>query len=208
MSQIAEALEKKQKPYLVWLEYQDCAGDTEALLRANKPTIVEIVLDILSVDYHETIMAAAGKQAEKSLMDVVKNHKGKYFVVVEGSIPLKDGGVYCCVGGKAAIDIAKEVCGNALATIAVGTCAAYGGIPAANPNPTGAVGVKEAVGGTVVNLPGCPVNVENITATIVHYLTFGSLPTLDGLGRPYFGFGKRIHDNCERRSHFLMQGNL
>jgi hydrogenase small subunit len=135
-------------------------------------------------------------------MDVVKNHKGKYFVVVEGSIPLKDGGVYCCVGGKAAIDIAKEVCGNALATIAVGTCACYGGLPAANPNPTGAVGVKEAVGGTVVNLPGCPVNVENITATIVHYLTFGSLPNLDGLGRPYFAFGKRIHDNCERRAHF------
>ncbi len=205
VSQIAEALEKKQKPYLVWLEYQDCAGDTEALLRANKPTVAEIVLDILSVDYHETIMAAAGKQAEKSLMDVVKNHKGKYFVVVEGSIPLKDGGIYCCIGGKSAIDIAKEVCGNALATIAVGTCACYGGLPAANPNPTGAVGVKEAVGGTVVNLPGCPVNVENITATIVHYLTFGSLPTLDGFGRPYFAFGKRIHDNC---APILMQDNL
>lgn len=203
ISQIAEALEKKQKPYLVWLEYQDCAGDTEALLRANKPTVAEIVLDILSVEYHETIMAASGKQAEKSLMDVVKNHKGKYFAVVEGSIPMKDGGVYCCIGGKSAIDLAKEICGNALATIAVGTCACYGGIPAANPNPTGAVGVKDAVpAAAVVNLPGCPVNVENITATIVHYLTFGSLPTLDGLGRPYFAFGKRIHDNCERRAHF------
>jgi hydrogenase small subunit len=200
---IAEALEKKQKPYLVWLEYQDCAGDTEALLRASKPTVSQIVLDILSVEYHETIMAAAGHQAEKSLMDVVKNHKGKYFAVVEGSIPLKDGGVYCCIGGKAAIDIAKEVCGSALATIAVGTCAAFGGIPAASPNPTGAVSVRDAIPGiTVVNLPGCPVNAENITATIVHYLTFGSLPTMDGLGRPYFAFGKRIHDNCERRSHF------
>lgn len=203
VSQIAEALEKKQKPYLVWLEYQDCAGDTEALLRASKPTVSELVLDILSLEYHETIMAAAGSQAEKSLMDVVKNHKGKYFVVVEGSIPLRDGGVYCCIGGKAAIDIAKEVCGNAFATIAVGTCAAFGGIPAANPNPTGAVSVKEAIPGIkVVNLPGCPVNAENITATIVHYLTFGTLPTLDGLGRPYFAFGKRIHDNCERRAHF------
>lgn len=203
VSQIAEAIEKKQKPYLVWLEYQDCAGDTEALLRASKPTVSEIVLDILSLEYHETIMAAAGKQAEKSLMDVVKNHKGKYFAVVEGSIPIKDGGVYCCIGGKAAIELAKEVCGNALATIAVGTCAAFGGIPAANPNPTGAVSVKDAIPGIkVVNLPGCPVNAENITATIVHYLTFGTLPTLDGLGRPYFAFGKRIHDNCERRAHF------
>jgi hydrogenase small subunit len=203
VSKIAEAIEKKQKPYLVWLEYQDCAGDTEALLRASKPTVSQLVLDILSVEYHETIMAAAGHQAEKSLMDVVKNYKGKYFAVVEGSIPLKDGGVYCCIGGKAAIDIAKEVCGNALATIAVGTCAAFGGIPAANPNPTGAVSVRDAIPGiTVVNLPGCPVNAENITATIVHFLTFGTLPTLDGLGRPYFAFGKRIHDNCERRAHF------
>ncbi|MCL4490530.1 MAG: hydrogenase small subunit [Nitrospirae bacterium] len=200
---IAEALEKKQKPVLVWLEYQDCAGDTEALLRASKPTVGELVLDILSVDYHETIMAPAGTQAEKSLTDVVKNHKGKYIAVVEGSIPLKDGGVYCCIGGKTAKDLAKEVCGNALATIAVGTCAAYGGIPAARPNPTGAVSVKEAVPGiTVVNLPGCPMNVENLTATVVYYLTFGSLPALDRLGRPYFAHGKRIHDNCERRSHF------
>lgn len=203
VSQIAEALEKKQKPYIVWLEYQDCAGDTEALLRATKPTVAEVVLDVLSVEYHETIMAASGKQAEKSLMDVVKNHKGKYIAIVEGSIPLKDGGVYCCIGGKSAIDLAKEVCGNALATIAVGTCAAYGGIAAAKPNPTGAVGVKEAVPGIkVINLPGCPVNVENITATVVHYLTFGALPALDNLGRPYFAYGKRIHDNCERRPHF------
>jgi hydrogenase small subunit len=201
--QIAEALEKKLKPSLVWLEFQDCAGNSEALLRASKPTIAEIVLDVLSVDYHETIMVPAGKQSEKSLMDVVKNQKGKYIAVVEGSIPLKDGGVYCTIGGRSAVDIAKEVCGNALATIAVGTCASYGGLPAAKPNPTGAVGVKEAVSGiTVINLPGCPVNVENITATVVHYLTFGSLPALDSLGRPLFAYGKRIHDNCERRSHF------
>jgi hydrogenase small subunit len=202
-SKVAEALEKKAKPTLVWLEFQDCAGNTESLLRASKPTVKELVLDVLNIEYHETIMAAAGHQAEKSLADVVKNQKGKYLAVVEGSIPFKDGGVYCCIGGRTAVDIVKEVCGNALATIAVGTCAAYGGIPAAAPNPTGAVGVSEAVPGiTVVNLPGCPMNVENITATVVHYLTFGSLPLLDKLGRPLFAYGKRIHDNCERRAHF------
>ncbi len=201
--QIAEALEKKKKPTVVWLEFQDCAGNTEAFLRASAPTVKELVLDVLNVEYHETIMAAAGHQAEKSLEDVVKNLKGQYIAVVEGSIPLKDGGVYCCIGGRSAIDIVKEVCGGALATLAVGTCAAYGGIPAAAPNPTGAVGVSDAVPGiTVVNLPGCPVNVENITATVVHFLTFGSLPSLDKHGRPLFAYGKRIHDNCERRAHF------
>jgi hydrogenase small subunit len=199
---IAEAV-AGSKPYLVWLEFQDCAGDSEALLRATKPTVGQIVLDILSVDYHETIMAPSGFQAEKSLQDVVKNHKGKYFAVVEGAIPAGNGGVYCCIGGRSALDIAQEVCGNALATIAVGNCATFGGIPRALPNPTGAISVKEAVpGASVINIPGCPLNVENLTACIVHYLTFGSLPNTDKLGRPLFAFGKRIHDNCERRSHF------
>ena len=200
--QIAEAISGK-KPYLVWLEFQDCAGDTEALLRTTAPVVGDIVFDVFALEYHETIMAASGKQAEKSLMDIVKNHKGNYFVVVEGAIPLKDDGIYCCIGGRTAVDIAREVCGNAIATIAVGTCATHGGIPAALPNPTGAVGVKEAVpNATVINLPGCPVNAENITATVVHYLTFGTLPNTDKLGRPLFAFGKRIHDNCERRAHF------
>ncbi|MDA8092285.1 MAG: hydrogenase small subunit [Nitrospiraceae bacterium] len=202
-ARIAEALEKKQKPTLVWLEFQDCCGNTESFLRANDPTVAQIVLDILSVDYHETIMAPAGKQAEKSLSDVVKNQKGKYLVVVEGAIPLKDGGVYCTIGGRTAHDIAKEVCGNAMATIAIGACAWDGGIPAAAPNPTGAVGVKDAVKGiTLINLPGCPANVVNLTGTVVHFLTFGSLPLTDSMGRPLFAYGRRIHDACERRAHY------
>ncbi|RME68477.1 MAG: twin-arginine translocation signal domain-containing protein [Nitrospirae bacterium] len=200
---IAEALEKKEKPVLLWLEYQDCAGNTEALLRASAPTVKELVLDVLAVEYHETIMAAAGHQAEKALEDAMKKYHGKYLVVVEGSIPLKDDGVYCCVGGRAAKDILKEAADGAAAVIAVGTCASYGGIPAAAPNPTGAVGVSALVKNKpVVNLPGCPVNVENITATVVHFLTFGTLPALDAHGRPLFAYGKRIHDNCERRAHF------
>jgi hydrogenase small subunit len=203
VSKIAEALEKAQKPYVVWLEFSDCAGDSESTLRATKPTIGSLVLDVISLEYHETIMAPSGKAAEKSLMDVVKNQKGKYIAIVEGAIPMKDGGIYCTVGGRTALSIAKEVCGNAAATIAVGSCAAWGGVASANPNPTGAVGVKDAVPGiTLVNLPGCPMNVENLTATIVHYLTFKSLPQLDSHHRPLFAHGKRIHDNCERRAHF------
>jgi hydrogenase small subunit len=200
---IAQALDEVKRPTLVWLEFQDCAGNTEALLRAANPTVAELVLDVLSIDYHETIMAAAGHQAEEALAAVVKGQKGKYIAVVEGSIPLKDGGVYCCIGGRSAVDIAREVCGNAFATIAVGSCAAFGGIPAAAPNPTGAVGVKDAVpGATVINLPGCPLNADNLTATIVHYLTFNKLPAVDSLGRPLFAYGKRIHDACERRPHY------
>jgi hydrogenase small subunit len=87
--------------------------------------------------------------------------------------------------------------------VAAGTCACFGGIPAAAPNPTGAVSVSAAVpGATVINLSACPFNAANITALLVHYLTFGKFPALDHLGRPLFAYGKRIHDACERRAHF------
>jgi hydrogenase small subunit len=200
---VAAALEKKLKPPVVWLEFQDCAGDTESILRASNPSFGRLVLDVISLEYHETIMAPSGAQAEKSLKDVVKTFKGKYLAVVEGAIPLKEGGLYSAVSGKSALETAREVCGSALATIAVGNCASFGGIPAASPNPTGAVGVRDAVPGiTLVNLPGCPMNCENFTATVVHFLAFGSFPVLDTLLRPLFAYGKRIHDNCERRAHF------
>jgi hydrogenase small subunit len=203
MPRIAEALEADNRPPVIWLEFQSCSGDSEALLRANQPTAAELILDYLSIEYAEVIMAAAGHQAEEAKWDAVEKYKGKYIAVVEGSIPMKDDGVYCCIGGETALNIARKVCGSAAATIAVGSCAAFGNIPAAAPNPTGAVGVKDAVpGATVLNLPGCPLNAENLTAAIVHYLTFGKLPATDRLGRPLFAYGKRIHDNCERRAHF------
>src|SRR5512139_3014215 len=69
---IAQALDEVKRPTLVWLEFQSCTGDTEALLRASSPTVAEIILDILSVDYAETIMAAAGHLAEENLAKVVK----------------------------------------------------------------------------------------------------------------------------------------
>lgn len=203
MGQIAEAIEADNRPPVIWVEFQGCTGDSEAFLRANQPTAAEIILDYLSIDYHETIMAAAGHQAEAAKHATMEKYKGKYIAIVEGSIPMADGGVYCTVAGNTALNIAREVCGNAAVTIAVGSCAAYGGIPAAAPNPTGAVSVSQAVpGATVLNLPGCPLNAENLTAAIVHFLTFDKLPATDQFGRPKFAYGKRIHDNCERRSHF------
>jgi hydrogenase small subunit len=201
---IAHAIETKLKPTLVWLEFQDCAGNTESFLRASKPTVAEVILDLLSVDYHETIMAAAGHRAEAALAKVVAEQRGQYIAVVEGSIPFGAGGAYCTIGGKSALQIAEEVCGGALAVVAVGTCAAFGGLPAAAPNPTGAVSVGDAVSGirTLINLPACPVNAENLTALITYFLTFDRWPPVDRYNRPLFAYGKSIHDACERRAHF------
>jgi hydrogenase small subunit len=198
---IARALETTQRPPIVWLEFQDCAGCSESLLRANQPTVAQLVLDTLSLNYHETIMTPSGAAAEKSLEDTVQ--AGGYLTIVEGSIPQNENGIYCCIAGRTALDIVKEVAGNSAAVIAVGACAVFGGWPSAAPNPTGAVGAQNVLSGVpIINMAGCPYNVDNLTAAIVHYLTFGSLPDVDSQGRPLFGYGRRIHDNCERRAHF------
>jgi hydrogenase small subunit len=203
-ARIAAEIQKAEKPVLVWLEFQDCCGNSESFLRASRPTAAEIVLDTLSVDYHETLMAAAGHQAHEALFKTVQERPGKYLVVVEGSIPTGAGGAYCTIGGRSALDIAREVCGKAAATIAMGTCATFGGLPAAAPNPTGALGVADAVPGVknLINLSACPANVENLTALVVYFLTFKRWPPLDAWRRPLFAYGKSIHDNCERRAHF------
>lgn len=198
---IAQALEASEKPTLIWLEFQDCAGNTESFLRAHSPGVAEIVLDILSVDYHETIMAAAGARAEAAKEAALE--PGGHIVIVEGSIPTADGGVYCTIAGKTALQHMEEAAAGAAAIINVGTCSSFGGIPAASPNPTGARGVPDVVSNVpIINLPGCPMNVDNLVGTIVHFLTFGALPATDGQGRPLFAYGQRIHDNCERRAHF------
>lgn len=198
---IVAALDAPARTPVIWLEFQDCAGCSEAFLRASRPTAAEVVLDVLSIDYHETIMAASGHLAEEAKAMTIE--KGGYLLVVEGSIPTEEDGVYCCIGGRTAIDILEEATSNALAVIAVGSCATFGGIPKAAPNPTGAVSVMDLVTDKpVLNLSGCPYNPVNLTATVVHFLTFGELPAMDELNRPLFAHGARIHDNCERRGHF------
>jgi hydrogenase small subunit len=193
-----------ERPPLVWLEFQDCTGDTESFLRAKQPGVDDLLLETISVNYHETIMVPAGVGAERSLLDTVENARGRYICIVEGSIPTRDGGIYCTIRGRTALSIAREVCGDALATIALGTCAWDGGLAAAAPNPTGAVGVRDAVPGlgNLITLPGCPANVVNLTATLVHWLTFHELPSVDEYGRPRFAYGEEIHEECERHHHY------
>ncbi|MBV8571167.1 MAG: hydrogenase small subunit [Acidobacteriaceae bacterium] len=203
VAQVATALSNVKRPILVWLEFSDCAGNSESMLRATSPSIAEMVLDLLSLEYHEVLMAGSGKYADAVLQRVMRENDGKYIAVVEGAIPLADGGVYCTIGGRTAIDIATQVCKGALATIAVGACAWDGGIVRANPNPTGGVGVEEAVPGIkVVNLGGCPHNPANTAAVLTHYLTFNEMPALDRYSRPLFAYGRVIHDQCERRAHY------
>src|ERR1051326_8175503 len=203
LAQTVAAVGKAKKPVLVWLQFQDCTGCSESMLRSSHPDVADVVLDLLSWEYHEVVMAGGGAQANAVLDRVVKEEKGKYLVVVEGSIPTGEGGIYCTIGGHTAMEIAEKVCRNAAATIAVGACAFDGGLVRAKPNPTGALGVQEAVPGIkVINMAGCPHNAVNTAAVLVHYLTFNDVPALDQYNRPLFAYGRVIHDQCERRAHY------
>lgn len=198
---LVKAASSAERPRVIWLHFQECTGCTESLLRSSHPDIARLLLDIISLDYHETVMAAAGHQAEENLHDTVNNHP--FLLVVEGAIPTKDNGIYCKIAGKTAIEILGEVAPKASAIIAIGTCATFGGVQAASPNPTGAVGVQNLVSGVpIVNISGCPPNPISFLGTILHYLNFKRLPKLDKLNRPLFAYGRRIHDHCERRAHF------
>lgn len=199
---VGKALLESRRPSVIWLHFQECTGCSESLLRAEHPTLDKLILDVISLDYHETLMAAAGHQAEEARKAAMAANKGKYILVVEGAIPTKELGVYCKIGGKTAIDILKECAADALAVIAIGSCASWGGMPSTGPNPTGAGPVSAILGKQVLNIPGCPPNPYNFLTTVVHYLVLGKLPELDSKGRPTFAYGRLVHENCERRAHF------
>ncbi len=200
---IAEAASNPARPPVIWLSAQECTGCTESLLRSTHPTLEQLILDAISLDYHETLCAGAGHQAEAHRQKSMAENKGKYVLVVDGSIPTKDGGIYCKVADRTILDHLLEAAEGAAAIIAIGSCAAWGGIPSSGPNPTGAKGVAEILKDkTVVNIPGCPPNPYNFLTTVLHVLAFNRLPDLDAKGRPKFAYNRLIHENCERRPHF------
>ena len=200
---IANAIGQAKKPSVIWLHFQDCTGCSETLLRTSRPDVASLILNVISLDYHETLMAASGYQAEKSLRDAVEQNAGKFILVCEGSVPTKDQGVYMKLAGRPAIEVLKDVGSKAAAVIAMGSCASWGGVPSADPNPTGAVGIDQIITDKpVVTLPGCPPNPYNLLGTVLEYATMGKLPALDQFNRPKFAYDRLIHDHCPRRAHF------
>lgn len=202
---VASAIENMaRRPPLVWLDFMECLGCTESFANATYPEIDKIILEMLSVEYHEALMAAAGEKAHANLWKAVE--KGGYLCVVEGGIATGIPSAMT-VGGMTSMEIMERVGKHATAVIAVGMCATHGGTQGAEPNPTGAVGVSEflksrKINTPVINLVGCPVNPENIISTILHVLLLGKLPELDAYLRPRDLYGQTIHDNCPRRAHF------
>jgi len=201
--QIAEAVTTRRRPPVIWLSAQECTGCTESLLRSQHPSLETLILDLISLDYHEALSVPAGHLAEEAKHKSMHENHGKYLLVVDGAIPIKDGGIYCKVAGKTSLETLKEEAAGAAAIVAIGSCASWGGIPSSGPNPTGATPVSKIITDKpVVNIPGCPPNPYNFLSTVLYFVTFGKLPALDDQGRPLFAYGRLIHENCERRPHF------
>jgi hydrogenase small subunit len=200
---VAAVIGQARRPSVIWLHMQDCTGCTETLLRTSEPDLATLIFDVISLDYHETVMAASGTDAELALKDAMAQNDGKYVLVVEGSIPTKENGAYLKIAGRNGIDMLKDVADHSAAVIAIGSCSSWGGIPSSNINPTGATGVDSIVKNKpVINLPGCPPNPYVLLATVLEYATTGKVPKLDSFGRPLFAYDRIIHDHCPRRAHF------
>ena len=202
-AEIAKKIAKARKPSVIWLHFQDCTGCSETLLRTSRPDVGDLILNVISLDYHETLMAACGQQAQDALDSAVRENAGKFVLVCEGSIPTKNQGSYLVLGGRPGIDLLREVGSKAAAVIAIGSCASWGGIPSADPNPTGSCGVDQVLTGVpIVNIPGCPPNAYNLLGVVLEYAVMGKLPACDDLKRPKFAYDRTIHEHCPRRAHF------
>jgi len=203
VADVTKALETKRRLPVIWLHFQECTCCSESFIRASHPLVADILLDKISLDYTETLMAASGEQAEAAKQDTMKKYHGEYLLLVEGSVPTGDDGIYCCIGGRTAKQLLEEAAAGAKAIIAWGNCASAGCVQAAKPNPTAATPIHKLVAGKpVINVQGCPPIAEVMAGVVVHLLAFDRIPQLDALGRPKAFYSRRVHDSCYRRPYY------
>lgn len=199
--------EKKEKMNLIWIEAAGCSGNIISLLDGCAPNVGYFLTDIVNLKYNNSIMKAQGEKAQEELEQALKS---EYIVIVDGAVSTKDNGIYNIVGNYKGKNITgmEEVKRTALKAkyiLTVGTCASYGGISAARPNPTGCISaaeyIKKELNREVIRIPGCPAHPDWIMGTIAHLTLFGDIET-DEDGRPIIFYGVTIHDICPRRSFF------
>lgn len=199
----------KGKLPIIWFQAQACSGCAVSFLDTEYPGADEVLIEVITLEYNPVIMGGQGDMAMEVINRMIEQENGKYILVVEGSIPIEEEGRYCTVGEAqekaiAVLDWIEKIGQSSMAVVAVGSCASWGGIPAAPPNPTGAVPVSKIIKDKpLINIPGCPPHPDWMVGTIVNVLKYG-IPELDSLGRPimFFGPDKLVHDNCELRQYF------
>ncbi|QDG78708.1 hydrogenase small subunit [Labrenzia sp. PHM005] len=203
---IAEAMETKPRIPVLWLHGLECTCCSESFIRSAHPLAKDVILSMISLDYDDTIMAAAGHQAEAIIEETIQKYDGNYILACEGNPPLNQEGMSCIIAGRPYLEQLQHAAAHCKAIISWGSCASWGCVQAARPNPTQAVPIHKAPGipidKPIIKVPGCPPIAEVMTAVITYLLTFERFPELDRQGRPKMFYSQRIHDKCYRRPHF------
>lgn len=202
------ALQKAtERTNVIWIQAQSCSGCSVSLLNKLEPDIATVITEYISLNYHQTLCGGTGHAAIQVLENAVKTNRKDFVLIVEGSIPTKSD-EYCTIGemdGRfiGAREWIQKLGANAIALVAVGSCATFGGIPGAKiratgDNPTGATSLQKMFPDKkVINIPGCPPHPDWMVGTLLHVLLKG-MPELDEYNRPLMYFGTTVHEKCER----------
>ena len=193
-----------QRKNLVWLELNGCSGNIISILDGEDPGFGYLLLEMTNFIYSNSLSFAEDGEATDQLLNMI----GKdYILAVEGAVSRKDNGSYNIIAKKGntpitGLEAAKMLGQNAAYVIAVGNCASYGGISAANPNPSDCTGIQSVIDKKVIKLTGCPCNPRWFMGTLAHILLYDEMPLLDKNDRPLLFYGDLIHDFCPRRTYF------
>lgn len=207
-----KAIEKAaENTHVIWIQGQSCSGCSVSLLNTENPSIPQLVTEHISLDFHQTINAGTGDVLMNVLHEAVDKKRKDFVLVVEGSVPTKNN-LYCTIGSRSGHHIGfnewiEKLGRNAVAVLAVGTCSAFGGIPAARGNVTGSMSVtdyfkKVGIDKPVINIAGCPAHPDWIVGVILHLILKGKAPKLDEYNRPMAYFGKTVHELCENLDYY------
>lgn len=204
MEVVAAALEQTHRSSVIWLSFQECSGCKEAFIHSDALTLEGLILKTIALDYFNTLQTASGTRAEQARIEAIHQQRGQYILVLDGAIPLGNPG-FATVAGISHQDLLQQATANASTIVAVGSCAAYGGLPIAQPNPTLATAVDALIADKpLICIPGCPPIPIVITSVLAHILAFNTLPELDNLKRPRAFYGQSIHNRCFRRPFYDM----
>lgn len=193
----------KNKINLIWLEATGCSGNIISLLNAENPSVDFLLKEMTSLKYCNSLMLAEGDEAYQQFLDTLDT---EFILAVEGAVSTRANGQFNIIArhqGKkiTAMEAVKTAGEKAKYVLSVGTCASFGGISAAAPNPSQCVSVPKILNREVIRVPGCPSHPDWVTGTVANLIAFEQVQ-LDELGRPIMFYGITIHDRCSRRSYF------